>query len=1030
MIATESGATEQPLLARTPQWRLFLGIAASIAALVALARLVDLSDAVDALRLAPDQPLPLVAATLAYTAAFWLRALAWQRLLSKEVGAGRLFSILQASLFLNHLLPLKAGEVARPVLLVGDGVSWPEATSSTVVARLLDFAALVLIAAVALSLTAGSTQQTVALAAGAAVVVLLLLALLLPRRGVTLPLPGALRSRAEQVQTALAAIELRRVVQVAPLVVLSWLLESAMLLAAARLLDIEISLTLAIGATAFTIFFQVVQFTPGGLGLYETSMTSVLALNGVATEDALLLAVITHGLKFAYSFSVGLVFAGSELVGWIKGRAEDRPKKASRFEIMTARAWNVINEGKPFTPVFTLTMLLLLSTPHALDSEHWLRLGVSMVGLLPLALLFFRFDFPLKLRAALWVCLAAFVLLFRFVDLTAVAVVLCAYLTFTVFVWGTVYYHLRMGTRWTNFLRFWRLVLENPDPTSGNLQEQLPKVLLLVFASQYLVGDLSWQAVGAVEAFTVAVGVAALLLHQWLFTWVPALPQPLPRSGEAPDRKSRRFIVIAIDGCRADRMIEANTPFIDSLRREGTDYTDVSTVYPARTVTCFSSMLTGAPAKVHGMRSNFVPSLGVKCDSVFASLERSGLKGRMVGIAHLIDAFGETNVKSVTAVMHNDEIDDALVARAKLVMDEEQPDLLVLQLLSVDQTGHARGSYNQEYLEKIEVTDGIIRDFVAWCRDRGYLDDATVLITADHGQGIGIGGHGHMSPPEIRIPCILWGEGVEAGRTVDEPRFITDIAATICRSLGVEQPGQSVGSSLLPVQPSLVAPGPLVFVIPACNEAENLPSVFAAISHVPVSGKRIVVVDDGSTDATAEVAQAYGAVVVRHECNRGLGAALRSGLAKARELDARAAVYLDADHEYDATEAPALLAPIERGEADFVLGSRFKGSVKGMTPSRRIANRAFSLLLSLLCGRWVSDGQTGFRAFSRRALDVAEIVHDYNYAQVLTLDLLHKGMRMAQVPVSYQRRRAGRSFVSAQYLWRVPKGMLQEMLSD
>jgi hypothetical protein len=83
-----------------------------------------------------------------------------------------------------------------------------------------------------------------------------------------------------------------------------------------------------------------------------------------------------------------------------------------------------------------------------------------------------------------------------------------------------------------------------------------------------------------------------------------------------------------------------------------------------------------------------------------------------------------------------------------------------------------------------------------------------------------------------------------------------------------------------------------------------------------------------------------------------------------------------------------------------------------------------------LCGRYISDGQTGFRAFSRRALDVAEIIHDYNYAQVLTLDLLRKGMRLAEAPVSYRRRRQGTSFISAQYLWRVPAGMAREVLSD
>ena len=67
---------------------------------------------------------------------------------------------------------------------------------------------------------------------------------------------------------------------------------------------------------------------------------------------------------------------------------------------------------------------------------------------------------------------------------------------------------------------------------------------------------------------------------------------------------------------------------------------------------------------------------------------------------------------------------------------------------------------------------------------------------------------------------------------------------------------------------------------------------------------------------------------------------------------------------------------------------------------------------------------------SPRAVEVTEIVHDYNYAQVLTLDLLHKGMRMTEVPISYRRRQRGRSFVRAEYLWRVPLGIAREMLSS
>ena len=1004
-----------------------MSVAATLLAGVLLLRLVDWAELGTGLGAAADEPLILTGLIPAYTLAFWLRSLAWSGLLSTQVSPGRLLSILLASLFVNHVLPFKAGDLLRPYLATRQGVPAAEAASTTVVARLLDFVVLAAFASVALISLRASTGVVAPFAVAVSMLGGATLGVLLLRSAPFAFLPAALMVKIDAVRTSLRQIQPSQLLRVFPLVALSWLLEGLVLLAAAWLLDVPLSIQLAIGATAFTVIFQVIHLTPGGLGVYETSMASVLTLSGLSAEQAVTLALLTHGLKFAYSFTIGLAAAVFEAVDGV--RQKSASPQASRFEIVSARAWNVLNEGKPFTPVFTLSVLLLLSLPHAVDVDYWRSFALALAAIVPLALVFFRFDFPLRLRAALWAYLAVFLALFGFVDLTVIALAVTLYLGFTVLVWGSVYYHLRIGTPLTNFLRFWRLVVENPDPTSGNFLEQTPKFLLLLLAFGYVHTHADWTAVAGVEAFTLAILVSAVLLQQWFFTWVPALPQKDPRPAPAPNRRSRRFIAIVIDGCRLDRLNEAHTPFIDRLRREGTEYTDLHTVYPARTVTCFASMLTGAPPRRHGMRSNFVPSLGVKCSSVFDALRRGGLTGRLVGIAHLIDAFGDEDVRSVTAVMHNDEIDEALVNRAKQTLIEDDPELLVLQLLSVDQTGHARGSYYPEYLHKIEATDGIIEDFVAWCEARGYLEGATLLITADHGQGIGIGGHGHMTPPEIHVPCILWGEGVVSGVRNHEPRFVTDIAATICDRLGVEQPDESVGASLLPSEaPS--SERPLVVVIPAYNEAANLPGIIANVRAAAPASHRVVVVDDGSTDGSGDVARGLGVIVVRHERNRGLGAALRTGLTKARELDARAAVYLDADGEYDASEMAPLVAPIDAGEADYVLGSRFRGRVEGMTPVRRAGNQVFSALLSLACGRWLSDGQTGFRAFSRRALDVAEIIHDYNYAQVLTLNLLRKGMRLREAPVSYRRRQNGSSFVSPAYLWRVPLGMAREMLSD
>lgn len=1021
--------------------RVGIGLALTAAVGLLVWWLADWSELVDAIQVLGQRPALLSALLLSYTGAFAFRAIAWKQLMPGRGHVYALFTYLQASLLANHLLPFKLGEAARPLLAARNGVPLAQAAASTGVARLLDFVSLIVIAAsfgLLLSLPGGRIMWLQSLVFPAALLCAATGGLLLIRfRAFDGALPAPLRSPLETLREQLAQMSRARIARAALLTLPSWILEAGVLLVAAQALGADISISAAIAVTAFTILFQVFHVTPGGIGVYEASMTGALYALGIPWQEGLALAVLTHGLKFAYSYTVAAAFTLFAVrdaiplkgLGALRGSSEG-DKHASRFEIFAARAWNVLNEGKPFTPVFTLGILALLSIPHLTDSGYWLRAGLAFLALVPMFIVFYRFDFPLKLRIALWVYLGIFLAAFRFFDAIAVVLILGVYLTFTIILWGTIYYHLRIGTSWFNFTRFWRLVLENPDPTSGNFLEQIPKLTILVLSFQMLVAQPTVWTFAAVEGFTLGLAITALLLHQWFFTWPPA-PSLVPTRmrAAAGQRISRRFITIVIDGCRFDRLEEADTPFIDKIRREGVDYIDTSTVYPARTVTGFSSMFTGAPPRVHGMSSNFVPSLGVKCESIFDALRADGLTGKLVGIAHLVDAFGETDVETVTAVTNNDEIDDALKARAKAVIQRDDPDLIILQLLSVDQTGHARGSYNSEYLAKIEDSDRQIEDFLGWCDSVGYLEGATVLITADHGQGIGIGGHGHMSPTERYVPLIMWGEGVELQGKIDDPRSVMDVTATISYYLGVEPPAQSVGQ-VLGIPDADESSRPVAVIIPAYNEAENLPPTLARIPRRERPDLKVIVVDDGSSDGTAEVAQRHGAdVVVSHRRNRGLGAALRTGLATANELDAQAAVYVDADGEYPPEQIPDLLAPIEAGEADYVLGSRYLGDRPKQRVFRRIGNLAFTGALNLAAGRRITDGQTGFRAFSRRALECAEIVHDYNYAQVLTLDLLKKGMRMLEVPVSYRQRTKGKSFIGPKYLWRVPAGMLREMLS-
>ena len=223
----------------------------------------------------------------------------------------------------------------------------------------------------------------------------------------------------------------------------------------------------------------------------------------------------------------------------------------------------------------------------------------------------------------------------------------------------------------------------------------------------------------------------------------------------------------------------------------------------------------------------------------------------------------------------------------------------------------------------------------------------------------------------------------------------------------------------------------IAVLIPAKDEESTIGELLDRVARVRVPGHelRTIVVDDGSTDRTAAISRSRGALVVSHLGNRGLGAAVRTGLRTAVETGAVAVAYLDADLEYFPEDIPRLLEPILDGRADYVLGSRFLGGVRGMSLHRRLGNYAFTGLLSLLTWRAMSDGQTGMRAFSREAARRAEIVHDYNYAQVLTLDLLRKGFRLAEVPIRYRVREHGESFVRWSYPAKVLPAIWRELRS-
>jgi len=668
-------------------------------------------------------------------------------------------------------------------------------------------------------------------------------------------------------------------------------------------------------------------------------------------------------------------------------------------------------------------LVLFAAAPLGLAPEGSLLAAIA--GSVGLALVLAGWSFPLRGRALLWLALVASVPLlesWRAPGLLAGA--LAGYAVFTVFLWGTLYYRLRTDAPWTNFLRFWRLVLTNSDPTSGNALEQVPKLVMALSAGALVAEEPTGGSLARVAA--TALLVAALGALAWRAFARDRLPTYPRRSAPAAPGPAlaRRVYVIVVDGLNRERLWQADAPVMDRLAREGTEYLAVEPAYPARTVVCFSSMLTGAAPAEHGMRSNFAPRLGVQRESIFDVLRRVGKRGRLVGIAHLLDPFGPEVVRSVTAVQPTAEIDRSLVRAAREVVEDEDPDLLVLQLLAADQLGHVRGTRSREYLAQVADTDRHVEGFLEWLAERGKLDDATVVLMADHGQGRGIGGHGHLDWGESPVPFVVWGEGGTPGAVSDEPRSVLELAPTIAALLGVEAPEAARGRPLVPALDPAIAASPadrVLAIVLARDEEATIADVVGGLPSeacgAPVDA---VVIDDGSRDRTPELARAAGADVVSHEHSRGVGAALRTGLEHARDRGYAAAVYLDGDGEYDPADFARLLDPIARGRAEYVLGSRFLGRREGMSWHRALSNRGASAIVGALIGSVVSDAQTGYRAFGRRALAAAEIAHDYNYAQVLTLSLWGAGIVAVEVPISYRGRGAGRSFVRyPEYLRRV-----------
>src|SRR5947209_3491855 len=208
------------------------------------------------------------------------------------------------------------------------------------------------------------------------------------------------------------------------------------------------------------------------------------------------------------------------------------------------------------------------------------------------------------------------------------------------------------------------------------------------------------------------------------------------------------------------------------------------------------------------------------------------------------------------------------------------------------------------------------------------------------------------------------------------------------------------------------------FLVPAYNEAASITGVLDAVWALDLE-KQIIVVDDGSTDGTGDLVERWregrdGVMLLRQE-NRGKGAAVRTAIPHA---DGEISVIQDADFEYDPAEVPALIAPIERGAADVVYGSRLSGG----KPQRAymfwhlVGNRFLSLLTNVLYNTTLSDMETGYKAFRMevlRSLDLRQ--DDFAIEPEITAKVCKRKLRVYQLPIAYY----GRTYAEGKKItWR------------
>ena len=203
-----------------------------------------------------------------------------------------------------------------------------------------------------------------------------------------------------------------------------------------------------------------------------------------------------------------------------------------------------------------------------------------------------------------------------------------------------------------------------------------------------------------------------------------------------------------------------------------------------------------------------------------------------------------------------------------------------------------------------------------------------------------------------------------------------------------------------------------IAIVPAYNEERIISRLLDELRRLDPE-LEVVVVSDGSTDRTADLAAAAGAHVVRLPFNVGIGGAVQTGFRYAWEGGYQLAVRLDGDGQHDPAQLPAVIAPVAAGEADIAIGSRFigEGGYRS-SAARRVGIRVLAWAVSSITHQRLTDTTSGFQALNRRAIALyaADLPHDYPEVEGIVMAIRHK-LRVREVPVTMREREHGSSSI-------------------